>query len=89
MATFAEHKQNKLSTFQGVTVTFDANSDLRSGANGMSYSYDVLGQLRQATSGSSTVTVDYDPSGMLRRETNGSTVTEYLYDGPNLIAEYV
>jgi RHS repeat-associated protein len=80
---------NRLAQFQGTNVFEDTNGNVQSGINNLSYTYDVLGQLRQGSGSTSTVNVDYDPSGMLRRVTNGSTVTEYLYDGPDLVAEYV
>ncbi len=54
----------------------------------MSYTYDALGQLRQASGGANPALVDYDPAGMLRRVQVGSTTTEYLYDGGDLIAQY-
>lgn len=80
--------QNKLSAFKGVSVVHDANANLTSGINALSYTYDVLGHLRTAASSSGTISVDYDPSGMLRRETNGGSQTNYLFDGGDLIAEY-
>ncbi|MGH8227159.1 MAG: RHS repeat-associated core domain-containing protein [Steroidobacteraceae bacterium] len=80
---------NRLATFNGANVVEDANGDVQTGVNGMSYAYDALGQLRQATSSSGTVSLTYGPLGLLHTETNGGTTTEYLYDGSNLIAEYV
>jgi RHS repeat-associated protein len=80
--------QNQLTNLGGVTVTDDANGNVRTGINNLTYTFDVLGQLRQATGGTNPVSVDYDPAGMLRRITSGSTVTEYLYDGTELIAQY-
>jgi len=79
--------QNQLTQFAGSTVTDDANGNVWTGL-GLSYTYDALGQLRQASGGANPVLVDYDPAGMLRRVQVGSTTTEYLYDGGDLIAQY-
>jgi RHS repeat-associated protein len=80
--------QNQLMSLNGVAVTDDANGDVRTGINNLTYTFDVLGQLRQATGGPSAVSVDYDPAGMLRRVTNGGAVTDYVYDGADLVAQY-
>jgi RHS repeat-associated protein len=80
--------QNQLTQFAGSTVTDDANGNVWTGLGSLSYTYDALGQLRQASGGASPVLVDYDPAGMLRRVQVGSTTTEYLYDGGDLIAQY-
>jgi RHS repeat-associated protein len=80
--------QNQLTSFAGTTVTDDANGDVRTGINALTYTFDVLGQLRVATGGSNPVNVDYDPAGLLRRVTAGSSVSEYLYDGADLIVQY-
>ncbi len=74
--------------FAGTTVTDDANGNVWTGLGSLSYTYDALGQLRQATGGANPALVDYDPAGMLRRVQVGSTTTEYLYDGGDLIAQY-
>jgi RHS repeat-associated protein len=80
--------QNQLTNFAGAAVTDDANGNVRTGINNLTYTFDLLGQLRGATGGSSAVSVEYDPAGMLRRVTAGSTVSEYLYDGADLVAQY-
>ncbi|MBX5461612.1 MAG: RHS repeat-associated core domain-containing protein [Steroidobacteraceae bacterium] len=80
--------QNQLTELAGASVAHDVNGNLQSGINNLSYTFDVLGQLRQASGGAGTVNVDYDPSGMLRRVTAGSAVTEYLYDGGDLVLQY-
>ena len=80
--------QNQLYQFAGTTVTDDANGNVWTGLGSLSYTYDALGQLRQATGGANPALVDYDPAGMLRRVQVGSTTTEYLYDGGDLIAQY-
>jgi RHS repeat-associated protein len=80
--------QNQLTNFAGAPVADDANGNVRTGISTLTYTFDLLGQLRGATGGSSAVSVDYDPAGMLRRVTAGSTVSEYLYDGADLVAQY-
>lgn len=76
--------QNQLTNFAGAAVADDANANVWTGLGSVAYTYDAVGQLRQA----SGTLVDYDPMGMLRRVQVGSTVKEYLYDGADLIAEY-
>ena len=80
--------QNQLTSFAAAAVTDDANANVRTGVNSLTYTYDARGWLRQGSGGASSALVDYDPAGMLRRVTVGSTVTEFLYDGADLIAEY-
>jgi RHS repeat-associated protein len=90
---------NRLTNYGGVAVNSVDNVNVQTGIPGststgvpgnlnLSYSYDSLGQLRQAVGGPSSVSVDYDPMGMLRRVTAGASATDYLYDGGDLIAEY-
>jgi RHS repeat-associated protein len=80
--------QNQLTSFAGTAVTDDANGNVWTGLGSLTYTYDALGQLRQASGGASPALVDYDPAGMLRRVQVGSTTTEYLYDGADLVAQY-
>jgi RHS repeat-associated protein len=80
--------QNQLTNFAGTAITDDGNANVWTGLGSLAYTYDALGQLRQATGGANPVLVDYDPAGMLRKVRVGSTTTEYLYDGPDLIAQY-
>ena len=72
--------------FAGASVTDDGNGNVRTGITNLTYTFDALNQLRQAT-GSSNVVVDYDPAGMLRRVNAGGVVTDYLYDGPDLVLQ--
>jgi RHS repeat-associated protein len=79
--------QNQLTSLGGVTVTDDANGNVTTGINNLTYTYDALGELRQASGGASAVSIEYDPTGMLRRVTAAS-VTNFLYDGADLLATY-
>jgi RHS repeat-associated protein len=80
--------QNQLTKFNGTITSDDANGNLRSGINALTYTFDTEGRLRQGTGPGKTVALDYDPTGMLSKVTVNGAPTEYLYDGPNLIAQY-
>jgi hypothetical protein len=80
--------QNQLTNFAGTTVTDDANGNVTTGLNNLTYSFDALNQLSLVTGGSDVVSVKYDPTGMLHRITVGATHTDYLYDGADLVAQY-
>jgi RHS repeat-associated protein len=69
-------------------VTLLLGFHMRTGISNLTYTFDALGQLRQATGGTGTVNVDYDPSGMLRRLTQGGINREFLYDGSDLLVIY-
>lgn len=81
---------NQYTSIAGSTYQYDDNGNLtlEPGApSSTTYGYDVENRLISATGGK-TATLKYDPLGRLY-EVAGATTTRFLYDGDELVAEYV
>lgn len=71
---------------------YDARGNLTyEGSGGRTMTYDIENRLLTVTGASVNVKLEYDPEGRLYRYSSdgGSTWTTYLYDGVNLISEYL
>jgi YD repeat-containing protein len=84
-STSAVDAANRLSTFNGVTMQYDANGNLLSdGTN--TYNWNARNQLVQITGGS-TSTFTYDALGRRQSVTINGVASNYVYDGLNIVGE--
>lgn len=73
-------EQDRLTAYDGVTFTVDANGDRTHSSAGDSWTYDTLGHLRSATVGGNTVTYELDARGRrVGRSLNGTPTDKWLY----------
>jgi len=81
-------KANRLTSWNGQTLTYDDNGNLTSdGTN--SYVWDARNWLVQIKDGSGQITASfsYDALGRRQSKTVNGVSTGYLYDGPNIVQE--
>ncbi len=76
---------NEMLTFNGLTLTYDANGNL-TGDGVNTYAWDSRNQLA-GISGSISANFAYDSSGRRAKKTVGGTTTQFLYDGLNPVQE--
>ena len=78
-----------LTSFNGVSITYDAIGNPESYYNGSSYTFEWRGrQLIGATKGSNTMVFAYNSDGLRISKTVNGATTHYIYNGSLLIAEY-
>ncbi|HET7585535.1 MAG TPA: RHS repeat-associated core domain-containing protein [Gemmatimonadaceae bacterium] len=85
-----ESTSNRLLSFNGYTLSYDADGNLTSKSKtGFSetFTWNSLGQLTQVVKNGVTTTFGYDGFGRRVRKTTGSTTTRYLWDGDDLVDE--
>jgi RHS repeat-associated protein len=81
---------NRLTTFDGYTMTYDADGNLvKKTKAGFSdtLTWNAFGELVAVTLNGVTTTFGYDGLGRRVRKTVGSTTTRYLWDGDDLLME--
>ena len=84
-STSAVDAANRLSTFNGVTMQYDANGNLlNDGTN--TYNWNARNQLVQITGGT-TSTFAYDALGRRQSVTVNGVASNYVYDGLNIVGE--
>lgn len=77
---------NRLTTFNGATLTYDVNGNLTNdGTN--TYTWNARNQLIQISGPATTATFAYDAVGRRVSKTINGTTSNYVYDGPNIVGE--
>lgn len=78
-----------LTSYNGVTITYDEIGNPLSYYNGSSYTFTWQGrQLMSAVKGSNTMSFEYNDAGLRISKTVNGVTTHYVYDGSLLLAEY-
>ena len=89
-ATYYSGGGNRLNTFDGWTLTYDADGNVtqksKTGTT-QTFTWNAFGQLTQVVVNGVTTTYGYDGLGRRVRKTVNGTATRYLYDGDNLVVE--
>jgi RHS repeat-associated protein len=81
---------NRLRTYNGVSMLYDADGNLvkRTGATTDSLVWDDFGQLKAVRQGSTTIaSFAYDGFGRRIRKVAGATTVHYIWDGDQITAE--
>jgi RHS repeat-associated protein len=81
---------NRLVSFTGYTMTYDADGNLltKSGnGRSQSFTWNGLGQLTQVVTDGVATTFGYDGLGRRVRKATGGVVTWFLYDGANMVMQ--
>jgi RHS repeat-associated protein len=81
---------NRLTTYNGFNLTYDADGNMvkRAGTNTDSLDWDDFGQLKSVIRGGSTIaSFDYDGFGRRVRQTAGGATIQYVWDGDQIILE--
>ena len=79
---------DKLTSYNGTTITYDAIGNPLSYYNGQSYSFGWNGrQMTSATKGSTSLTYAYNDSGLRIRKTVNGVDHLYTYNGSQLMTE--
>ena len=77
-----------LTSYKGVTITYDGIGNPLSYYNGTSYTFTWSGrQLESAIKNGAIYSFEYDESGYRTKKSYNGTTTTYYYDGDQLIAE--
>ncbi len=84
--TYKANGLNQYTKVGGQTLTYDANSNLKTDGR-FTYSYDDENRLTNTT-GAKSATLKYDPLGRLHEVTIAGVKRHFLYDGDALVAEY-
>ncbi|MFJ9028570.1 RHS repeat-associated core domain-containing protein [Streptomyces sp. NPDC102274] len=80
-------KDNRLTTFNGRSFTYDAEGQLKSDGK-RTYNWNARGELTGLTeTGGLSSTFAYDPLGTRSAKTLGGTTSKFLTDGSNPLAE--
>ena len=81
---------NQYATVDGKSFSYDANGNLKNDGHNK-YFYDQENRLVKVTTLSNSLKSDlyYDPLGRLYKINNGSDIRYFLYDGDELVAEYL
>jgi RHS repeat-associated protein len=85
VASAAYNANNQLTSWGGVTQTFDLNGNLTSDGT-KTYTWSVRDQLATITGGV-TASFAYDGTGRRKSKTVGGTQTGFVYDGLNFVQE--
>ena len=79
---------DRLTKYNGTTITYDSIGNPLSYYNGISYSFSWTGrQLTGATAGGYTYTFTYGDDGVRTSKVKSGAKTVYYYDGSKLVAE--
>ena len=79
---------DRLTKYNGTTITYDSIGNPLSYYNGISYSFSWTGrQLAGATAGGYTYTFTYGDDGVRTSKVKSGAKTVYYYDGSKLVAE--
>ena len=73
--------QDKLTSYAGTTISYDAIGNPLSYRNGMTFTWQAGRQLATATSGGVTTSYTYNSSGIRTSKTVGNTTTRYILSG--------
>ncbi len=79
---------NRLLTDVGATYGYDGNGNVISRGT-ETFGYDSNNRLASNSDGTTTASYEYDYNGRRVTRTVDGDVTEYLYDGQNIVAEYL
>ncbi|MBQ8380701.1 MAG: RHS repeat-associated core domain-containing protein, partial [Clostridia bacterium] len=83
-----EYTGDRLTSFNGVDITYDANGNPLSYYNGARYYFTWSGrQLAEATKGTSALTFTYNDDGIRTSKTNNGVKTTYYLNGSQIVAE--
>jgi YD repeat-containing protein len=76
---------NRLASFNGATLQYDANGNL-TGDGTNTYTWNARNQLIQI-SGATTATFTYDAIGRRQSKTINGVTSNYVYDGANIVGD--
>ena len=79
---------NRDAAIAAVSGGYDASGNLTKDTP-RSFIYDIYNRLLTATGGASNFSMSYDPEGRLVNITTATDDRDFLYDGSDLIAEYI
>jgi len=79
---------NRDAAVAAVSGGYDTNGNLTKDAP-RTFIYDIYNRLLTVSGGASNISLVYDPEGRLAKTTTATSSKDYVYDGGNLIGEYV